>query len=112
MRSGSQSPADATAKRDKYIASEMGAAKEAAGQRDWSSALDHLGNAMHTTMDETSPAHVDKNGDPKVWNLRHPFQHHAAESGSVQPTVSDYAKMDRTLGAMYRSIIGNRSCPE
>ena len=108
MRGEGQTVAEAKARRDDYVRRELSQAQadEQAGKH--KNAMAHLSHAMHTTMDETSPAHVDAAGNPLVWRLTDTFSHHRAESGAIQPTDAQYASMDKQLSAMYLSVVGGR----
>ena len=58
---------------------------------------------MHTVMDETSPAHRDDKGEPRLWFPYWFFGHHAEES--AEPTSAEQAEMNLRLMTMYREVM-------
>jgi hypothetical protein len=75
MRPKNQSAADAIRQRDAFIDYMKKKARDAAKNGCREEALRLLGEAMHPLMDATSPLHVDKDGDPRVWDPMHPLGH-------------------------------------
>src|SRR6058998_793363 len=67
MRAPDQTATAAIAARDEFVAGELNTAKGLATEGDEAGALTHLAQAMHPVMDQTSPEHVDANGQPKAW---------------------------------------------
>ena len=102
MRATGQNPSAAIAKRDGFIESNMRDAENAQSRGDHQAAMSSLSIAMHTVMDETSPAHVDASGNPLVWRVGDFSEHNKAESGS--PTVGQQAAMNSQLRSMYDRV--------
>jgi hypothetical protein len=67
LRSKSESPAEGKEKAEAYIAGEIKTAQRLRSEGLEDQAAYHLGNALHTIADGTSPVHVDGNGDPKAY---------------------------------------------
>ena len=74
MRSPSQAPQAASSATESFIANQIAAARTAQGDLPnsiggiRSDSLSHVGNAIHTVTDRTSPAHTSGNGEPMVWS--------------------------------------------
>jgi hypothetical protein len=107
MRAPNQSPAEAKQQAQDFITTDEQLAKsvqkgtpaKASDINDKSLSL--FGNAGHTVMDSTSPAHVDPQGNPLPWNPYSPSAvkaHEAAES-----TISD-DQMAKAVGALQQAF--------
>lgn len=74
MRGPSQAPQTASAATDSFVADQIAAAKTMQGDLPNSisginsNSLSHVGNAIHTVTDRTSPAHTSGTGEPMVWS--------------------------------------------
>ena len=66
LRDADQTPAAAASRSQQWIGRQLEAARKAHLAHDEIGALEHLGAAMHTIMDATSPSHVGADG-PKVY---------------------------------------------
>ena len=58
MSAPGQSAAQAWAASNEFVRNEIGVARDLEGKGQHEQALGHLGNAMHTMQDSTSPAHM------------------------------------------------------
>ena len=93
---------------DEFVAGELNTAKGLATEGDEAGALTHLAQAMHPVMDQTSPEHVDANGQPKAWGgvaspgaVGHAIREHFDR---VTPAIQKFE--DQRLQAMYISVFG------
>ena len=62
-----ENPAVARRRRDEFVNYQVALATILDREGDRCRALMELGRALHAVMDQTSPEHVDANGDPLVW---------------------------------------------
>lgn len=74
MRGPTQNPQAASAATEFFVADQISAARSAQGDLPntvggiKSDSLSHVGNAIHTVTDRTSPAHTSGSGEPMVWS--------------------------------------------
>ena len=69
---------------------------------DTTSALMHLGMALHPTMDVFGPFHTDENGCPKVWD---PFSLDAVRHSINEPrTPVDPKSLDKMPDLIQRAF--------
>ena len=108
MMSEKQDASAAIAQREGFIDREMNLAMMNEQAGDHQGAMMHLGFAIHTVEDETSPAHVDSHGQPKPWGgfkelLLNYRPHRDAEGG--KPTEEQQNMLDKRIRGMYDAVV-------
>jgi hypothetical protein len=88
MRTPNMTPGEAKNKANEFINEQERLAREASERGDRQTALIHFAKAAHVLQDMSSPAHVDVNGDPKVWD---------PPSARMKPLFGDGSVLDYSI---------------
>ena len=104
MAQPGESPAEAKARRAEFISHSLARARVLAEDGDEAGALRELGNAFHTMMDQTSPAHTQENGDMRTWKTSDVFAHWWAESGT--PSAATKEALAQRMERAYERVFG------
>lgn len=100
-----QDPDSARARSEAYISLELKAARGSAMHGRMDEALDHLGNALHTIEDSSSPAHVDDDRHPKVYpGPGHSPTEFWGDETTQALTAAIYQKMDQRIQAAWAYV--------
>lgn len=115
MRAPDQSAQQALAIRDAYVQQTLSQATAAEQDGIHGQAMDLLGEAVHPTMDSTSPIHVDSNGDPLPWNnlksvddyFHSPGDYWGDETSSSLPFgYARFNSMENQIKSNYMGVMG------
>ena len=110
MRALGQSVESAIQQRNHYYATKMAEARNRLAAGDCPGALTAFGEAIHATMDATSPFHVDEYGNPRIWDLPDvdaDLYHKWAEE-AMHPNAAQFEENRVKIQTAFNSLFGNR----